>query len=64
MCKRLIDAGRLQFLRDLGFQTEMVHYCPERVSPENALLLAWREEKPPAEPDPTREDARIPPTDK
>ena len=42
-CKRLVDLGRMQFLRELGFRTELVHYCPEEVSLENALIIAWRE---------------------
>ena len=39
----LVDLGRLLYLqRELGFRAEMVRYCTERVSLENALLLAWR----------------------
>jgi hypothetical protein len=41
MCKRLLDYGRLLYLRDLGFEARMIHYCPEDVTPENALLIAW-----------------------
>ena len=43
MCKRLIDLGRIEYLRSLGLSAEIVHYCPPEVSPENALILAWRE---------------------
>jgi len=42
-CKRLVDLGRMDFLRGLGFRAELVHYCPEDVSLENALIVAWRE---------------------
>jgi tRNA:m4X modification enzyme len=41
MCKRLIDRGRLEFLLSIGFCAEIVHYCSEEISPENALLVAW-----------------------
>mmetsp|Transcript_38140 Transcript_38140/g.69753 ORF Transcript_38140/g.69753 Transcript_38140/m.69753 type:complete len:106 (+) Transcript_38140:340-657(+) len=42
-CKRLLDAGRLAFLESIqGFEVCLVHYCSPEVSPENALLLAWR----------------------
>lgn len=43
MCKRLLDWGRLEFLRrELGLETELAHYCSPETSPENALLIAWR----------------------
>jgi tRNA:m4X modification enzyme len=42
-CKRLVDLGRMDFLRGLGFRAELVHYCPEDVSLENALIVTWRE---------------------
>ena len=42
MCKRLVDLGRVQYLRSLGLHAELVYYCPADVSPENALLVAWR----------------------
>ena len=40
-CKRLIDYGRLQFLRASGLQAECVVYCEPDVSPENSCILAW-----------------------
>ena len=41
--KRLIDLGRVKYLQQfLGFEAEIVYYCPPEVSPENALLLAWK----------------------
>jgi hypothetical protein len=42
-CRRLIDYGRLQFLRRLGFRAEVVYYCHTELTPENVLLIAWRE---------------------
>ena len=42
-CKRLIDAGRVDFIRrELGMNAELVVYCDESVSPENVLLLFWQ----------------------
>ena len=40
MCKRLIDRGRLEFLQEQGFQSDIVLYVPSSVSGENRLLLA------------------------
>jgi tRNA:m4X modification enzyme len=40
--KRLFDYGRLRFLQRLGYEGELVYYCDSGVSPENALLLAWK----------------------
>jgi tRNA:m4X modification enzyme len=40
--KRLFDYGRLRFLQRLGYEGELVYYCSSDVSPENALLLAWK----------------------
>lgn len=42
-CKRLLDAGRLHFLRQHGFRAELVHYADSGTTPENALLVAWRD---------------------
>ena len=39
-CKRLIDAGRVQYLKDLGLNVRLVHYCHEDDSPENCFLIA------------------------
>jgi tRNA:m4X modification enzyme len=41
-CKRLIDMGRVKFLQSMGLRAEVVHYCETDVSPENALVIAWR----------------------
>ncbi|GLD94481.1 hypothetical protein PINS_up003092 [Pythium insidiosum] len=41
-CKRILDAGRVEFLRNYGLQAELVHYCDIEDSVENCLLLAWR----------------------
>lgn len=40
-CKRLIDAGRVEYLRSLGLEAKLVHYCDVEDSVENCLLLAW-----------------------
>lgn len=38
--KRLIDAGRIQFLEQHGYQTFFVNYVDESITPENCLLIA------------------------
>ena len=41
LCKRLLDAGRAQWLRRAtGLNARLVYYCLEADSPENCLLLA------------------------
>ena len=41
-CKRLIDVGRLVYVREqLGLEAELVSYAPQSLTPENVLLLAW-----------------------
>lgn len=47
-CKRLIDYGRLMYLRDLGFDAELVTYCDIDVTPENSSILAWPSDKEPS----------------
>ncbi|KAK3288561.1 hypothetical protein CYMTET_3968 [Cymbomonas tetramitiformis] len=47
MCKQLIDAGRLAYVREvLGLQADLVQYCLEEVSAENCLLVAWARDTP------------------
>jgi tRNA:m4X modification enzyme len=41
-CKRLIDMGRLLWLREKGMQAKLVEYIADTVSPENKVLLAKR----------------------
>lgn len=41
-CKRLIDMGRLLWLRERGMQAKLVEYIADTVSPENKVLLAKR----------------------
>jgi tRNA:m4X modification enzyme len=42
VCKRLIDYGRLEYLRRAcGLEGEIVAYCEPSVSPENTCILAW-----------------------
>ena len=40
MAKRLIDEGRVAFLRAHGWTTRLVSYVGKDVTPENCLLLA------------------------
>ena len=42
LCKRLIDYGRLQWLRQQGFEAEAVCFVDSAVSGENMLLLGAR----------------------
>lgn len=39
-CKRLIDIGRLLWLRQKDMQAKLVEYIADTVSPENKVLLA------------------------
>ena len=41
-CKRLVDHGRVCYLRQRGYQCRLVYFVPEECSPENALLLCWK----------------------
>lgn len=41
-CKRILDTGRMLYLRQLGLEAKLVHYCTVEASVENCLLLAWR----------------------
>lgn len=43
-CKRVLDAGRADYLERHHLRTQLVHYCEEDDSIENCLLLAWRQE--------------------
>ena len=41
--RHILAAGRVLYMRQHGFQTKVVTYVPESVSPENLLLLAvWQ----------------------
>jgi hypothetical protein len=43
-CKRLIDYGRVEFIRkELKMNATLVHYTEEDITPENVLLIAWRD---------------------
>nr|XP_043621764.1 tRNA:m(4)X modification enzyme TRM13 [Erigeron canadensis] len=42
MCKDIIDAGRLMWLKEYGLESELVKYVPSSISPENHLLIAKR----------------------
>eukprot|EP00039_Didymoeca_costata_P006847 m.93947 g.93947 ORF g.93947 m.93947 type:complete len:480 (-) comp13422_c0_seq1:178-1617(-) len=39
-CKRLIDMGRLIYLRQHGFEAWMQFYVPKSISPENVVIVA------------------------
>ena len=39
-CKRLIDWGRMEYLKAAGLKSELVLYCPPSISPENACVIA------------------------
>ncbi|XP_016993463.2 tRNA:m(4)X modification enzyme TRM13 homolog [Drosophila takahashii] len=39
-CKRVLDFGRLEYLRSLGYQAELKFYVPRDVTLENVVLLA------------------------
>jgi len=47
-CQRLIDYGRLEYLRHVIFSSEesstvkLVHYVPPEITPQNACLIARR----------------------
>ncbi|KAM6938532.1 tRNA:m(4)X modification enzyme TRM13 homolog isoform 1-T1 [Lycodopsis pacificus] len=40
LCKRLIDGGRLDFLKTKGFNSKLTHYVNSQVTLENVLLTA------------------------
>lgn len=41
MCKDIIDAGRLMWLKEQGqLSSQIVKYVPPNISPENHLLMA------------------------
>ena len=43
MCKRLIDHGRVQYIRrELGLEATLIPFVHPSVTPENVLLVAWR----------------------
>ncbi|KAI3741724.1 hypothetical protein L1987_59398 [Smallanthus sonchifolius] len=42
MCKDIIDAGRLMWMREYGLESKLVKYVPSVISPENHLLIAKR----------------------
>ncbi|KAH9691940.1 tRNA:m(4)X modification enzyme [Citrus sinensis] len=40
MCKQIIDAGRLMWMKEQGLEAKLVKYVPSSISPENHLLIA------------------------
>lgn len=44
--RHILAAGRVVFLRELGFDTKVIRYVDEKLSPENLLLLStWKEDE-------------------
>lgn len=41
-CKRILDVGRIEYLRKLGYQPELKYYVPQSVSLENILLVCHK----------------------
>ena len=41
-CKRIIDFGRLDFLKQHGFDANLLYYTTEETTPENVMLIASR----------------------
>jgi tRNA:m4X modification enzyme len=39
-CKRILDAGRAEFLRQYGFDVELVYYSDRKTTLENCALIA------------------------
>lgn len=40
MCKQIIDAGRLMWMKERGLEAKLIKYVPSSISPENHLLIA------------------------
>jgi tRNA:m4X modification enzyme len=39
-CKRLIDIGRVHYLKDCGLQSQLKTYIEEKLTPENVVIVA------------------------
>jgi tRNA:m4X modification enzyme len=39
-CKRILDVGRAKFLRQHGFDVELVYYADRKTTLENCALIA------------------------
>jgi hypothetical protein len=42
MAKRILDQGRVEFLREMGLNARQLQYCDPELSPECMLILATR----------------------
>ena len=42
--KSLINWGRIEYLRSVGFDSKLLYYTTTKVSPENMCMIAIREE--------------------
>lgn len=41
-CKRLLDTGRLRYLKSKGMECFLHRYISEELTPENIVLVAYR----------------------
>eukprot|EP01012_Entosiphon_sulcatum_P038663 TRINITY_DN5035_c0_g1_i1.p1 TRINITY_DN5035_c0_g1~~TRINITY_DN5035_c0_g1_i1.p1 ORF type:complete len:438 (-),score=60.60 TRINITY_DN5035_c0_g1_i1:4-1317(-) len=41
-CKRVLDLGRLEYLREKGYSAKLIQFVAPNVTPENVLLLCWK----------------------
>jgi tRNA:m4X modification enzyme len=39
-CKRLIDIGRVHYLKDFGLQSQLKTYIEGKLTPENVVIVA------------------------
>lgn len=39
-CKRILDFGRYRYLKENGFETELIYYVEPEISLENLALIA------------------------
>ncbi|KAJ3122132.1 hypothetical protein HK098_003111 [Nowakowskiella sp. JEL0407] len=44
-CKRILDYGRILYLREHGFEVRLVYYAERRVSLENCALVAFKKDE-------------------
>ncbi|XP_057300356.1 tRNA:m(4)X modification enzyme TRM13 homolog [Hydractinia symbiolongicarpus] len=42
MCKRIIDHGRLEYIRSYGYRCELIKYVDKEITPENIALCVRR----------------------
>jgi hypothetical protein len=42
MVKRIIDHGRVEYLRNIGLKTKQLKYCDELYSPECVMIIGTK----------------------